>query len=138
MSKEQKGQRVDQPFSPKLRMALEEMKAIFEKYDVAGIGILYEPGFSEYDINIGPSWSVVGINDSHKLQFNPPLEDPKNPNASKAKIAETVNMLANLRLGCTRLMMTLTQAENATRQRFGIKQPQGTPIVTPGKNGHKR
>jgi hypothetical protein len=142
MNDEQKGQQLPPPSSPKLKKAIAAIQAILDVNDVAGVCIIYEPGFSEYAINLGPTWSVVGINDDKKLRITPPLEDPENPNASKAKIAETVNMLANLRIGCTRLMMTLNGAEQATRNQFGIKPPPA-PIIntkgfrTPPKNGRK-
>lgn len=136
MEKNQQGNKISQPSSPNLKKAALEVKKILEKYDAAGLCIIYEPGFSEYIVAISPSWSVVGVNEKSQLTITPPIEDPANPKAAMAKIADTVNMLANVRVGCTRLMMILSQAEQTVRQRFGIKPPP-PPILKPGQNGNR-
>lgn len=136
MEKNQQGNKVPPPSSPNLKKAAAEVKKILEKYDVAGLCIMYEPGFSEYIVAISPSWSVVGINEKNQLMITPPIEDPANPKAGMAKVADTVNMLANVRVGCTRLMMILSQAEQSVRKHFGIKPPP-PPILKPGQNGSR-
>jgi hypothetical protein len=127
-------------FSAKLKKASAEIQAILKKHDIAGVIELFEPGFFEYAMKLNPSWSVVDINEKGQLKINPPIEVVGNPNASKKRIADTVNMLANLRLYSGKLAMTLTQAEMATRGQFGVqvpKPPPGGPIIKmpPNLNG---
>lgn len=46
-------------YSPKLKKAMEEIKAILKKHDIAGSVILHTPGFSEYLNHIEPSYSLM-------------------------------------------------------------------------------
>ena len=124
--------------NPKLEMAAAEIKEILARYDVAGLVLLHTPGHIKYAMNLTPSYSAVGINDVGKLRITPPIEDPAMPELSKKKIADTVNMLGNLRIYLGKLTMTLTQAEIATREHFGIKTPKPpAPIIHRGKNGRR-
>lgn len=127
-------------FSPKLKMIAAQIKKILVDNDVAGAVHIYEPGFNEMAIHINPSFSVVGLNETNQLKINPPIDDPTNPEPAKKKIADTVNMLANLRLRSGQLSLTFTQAEMTVRGHFGIKSPKPPPrpnIVNPNirKNG---
>jgi len=113
--------------SPKLKMAGMEIKAILEKYDIAGVAHLHLPGFNEYVIHISPSFSCVEINEQNKLRIHPPLEDPLNPNAHKKKIADTVNMIANMKMHQFKLSQVLSQADIAVRSQFGMMPKPGQP-----------
>jgi hypothetical protein len=126
--------------NPTLEMAAMEIKAILERYDIAGIVLMHVPGFIKYVMHIDATFSVVSVNAVNQLKITPPIEDPLNPEPAKKKIADTVNMLANLRVYTGKLSMTLTQAEIATRQQFGINAPKpapGPPNLIPGKNGRR-
>lgn len=46
-------------YSPKLKKAMEEIKAIAKKYDVAAFVVLHTPGFSEYLNHLDTSYSCV-------------------------------------------------------------------------------
>ncbi len=127
-------------FSAKLRQASAEIKAILKKHDIAGYIHLFEPGHIEYVLKINPSWSVVDVNEKGQLKITPPIEVVGRPELAKKKIADTVNMLANLRLYAGKMAMTLTQAEMATRTQFGVqvpKPPPGGPVIKmpPNLNG---
>lgn len=50
-------------YSPKLKEAMAEIKAILTKHDIAGHVLLHEPGFSEYLLAVEPSWSVLQLID---------------------------------------------------------------------------
>lgn len=131
-----KGEQIPE-HSPKLKMASLEIKAILEKYDIAGVVQLFIPGHNEYTMNISPSFSCVSVNDVGQLKITPPIEQ-EDPAPAKQKIADTVNMLANMRLYTGKLSMVLTQAEIAVRQHFGIATPKGPNNITPPfKNGRR-
>jgi hypothetical protein len=57
-------------YSPKLKMAMEEIKAVLSKHDIAGMIILHTPGFVEYLNKINPSYSILKIKDGEGFAFN--------------------------------------------------------------------
>lgn len=81
-------------YSPKLKKAAEEIKAILKKYDIGATVTLHTPGYSEYINEITPSYSCmkidkVGFRIRAKLQ-----EDFKgNKLAWTKKVTDTVNMI---------------------------------------------
>lgn len=129
-------------FSPKLKMIAAQIEQILRDNDVAGAVHIFEPGFNELAMHIGPSFSCVALNEKGQLRINPPIEHPEYPEVHKKKIADTVNMLANLRLRSGQLSMTFTQAEMTVRNHFGIKAPKPPSkpnIINPNFiNGKKR
>lgn len=129
-------------FSPKLKMLAATIEKLLRDNDVAGAVHLFEPGFNEMTVHISPSFSCVSLNETNQLKINPPIEDPEKPEIHKKKIADTVNMLANLRLRSGQLSMTFTQAEITVRGHFGIKPtplPNRPNIINPNHiNGKKR
>lgn len=46
-------------FSPKLKTAMEEIKAILQKHDIAGYVVIHTPGFSEYLNHLDTSYSCA-------------------------------------------------------------------------------
>jgi hypothetical protein len=123
---------------PKLKMAAMEIAEIMKKYDIAGVAHLHVPGFYEYVINIEPSWSCVKLNETKQLQITPPLVDPTDETVHKKKIADTVNMIANLKGHTGKLLMVLSQADMTVRAHFGMMpKPGGPKTPMPGNNGKK-
>ena len=135
------GTQVPPQHSEKLRKAADEINKILVDHDIAGVVQLFEPGFNEYTMHIAPSFSCVSLNDEKQLKINPPIEHPEYPEIRKKKIADTVNMLGNMRLYTGKLSLILTRAEITVRSHFGIKTPKPKPgppnIVNPNfrKNG---
>lgn len=86
-------------YSPMLKEAAEEIKAIIAKYDIGAMVLLHTPGHSEYINEISPSYSCmtkvptkegeVGYRIRAKLQedFN------GDKDAWTQKISDTVNMI---------------------------------------------
>lgn len=50
-------------YSPKLKTAMERIKAILKEYDIAGHVVLHTPGFSEYHLKLDPSYSCAKMTD---------------------------------------------------------------------------
>jgi hypothetical protein len=109
--------------NPVLEEAAKEIAAILKKHDIAGVVQMFTPGFNKYAMHLAPSWSVVAIDTKGQLRMIAPIVDPDNEEAAKAKILDTVRMLANMRIYLGKLTITLTQAEIATRQYFGVQPP---------------
>lgn len=127
--------------SPKLKMAAAEIKAVLEKYDVAGVVQMFvpgTPGFNEYAMHLSPSWSCIEITDTGKLKINPPLMDPKTDKEAARRIKNTVNMVANMRIYVGQLYNSLMQSDVAVRTKFGMMPKPGTPGMKPSQNGEDK
>lgn len=48
-------------YSPKLKKAMEEIKAILTKNDIAGFVVIHTPGFSEYLNHVQTSYSCATV-----------------------------------------------------------------------------
>lgn len=140
MTENPEGTPLPKQFSEKLRKVAAEINQILKDNDVAGVVQLFEPGHNEYTLNISPSFSCVSLNENKQLKITPPIEHPEHPEIHKRKIADTVNMLANLRLYTGKLSLILTQSEIQVRTHFGIAGPKpGTPNLRPNIiNGQRR
>lgn len=128
----------DQPMAehdPKLKMAAHEIREILKKYDIGGFAILHVPGHLENVVNISPSFSCAGLNDVNQLQIHPPMVDPENEAPAKKKIADTVNLLFNLKTQAMKFGMILNMAEQTVRKHFNLQPKPGTPNLR--ANGHK-
>jgi len=93
-------------YSPKLKKAAEEIKAILKKHDIGGYVLLHTPGFSEYVNEISPSYScavwdhsldgagITGVRFKAKAAELPGGEKERNQ-----KIADTDNFLLHMVTG---------------------------------------
>jgi hypothetical protein len=81
-------------YSPKLKKAMEEMKAIIKKYDIAALIILHTPGDSECLNAITPSYSCMKWN-GDELRIRAKLKEDFNGDkkAMQEKLQATSNML---------------------------------------------
>lgn len=50
-------------YHPKLKVAMQEIKDILIKHDIAGLVALHTPGFSEYLMKVNPSYSCAKFED---------------------------------------------------------------------------
>ena len=91
-------------YSPKLKKAAEEIKAILKKHDIAGNVILHTPGFSEYLLEITPSYSAAWL-ENGIVRFRARAQDYNgNTMIRDQKIKDTLNMLN---------LLSTTAGENA-------------------------
>lgn len=56
-------------YSPKLKKAMQEIKDILNKHDIAGFVVLHTPGFSEFMNKVDPSYSILKL-ENQRVQFN--------------------------------------------------------------------
>lgn len=81
-------------YSPKLKKAMEEIKAILKKHDIAGFILLHDrQGFTEYLNHINPSYSCAFLQDG---QFRVRLKTEELPGGkTQAKLLaeDTYNMV---------------------------------------------
>jgi|SRR5215217_5876190 len=111
-------------YSPKLKEASREIKAILDKYDIAGVILLHSPGFAEYIYSITPSYSIA------KMEGNQ-LRIKTNPNDSKEikirKVTDTLNMFSLLATVGRPIIENTIEAEELIKQHVEvIKTDPGT------------
>lgn len=82
-------------YSPKLKMAMEEVKSVLKKHDIAGFVLLHTPGSVEYLNHINPSYSCAFMKDG---QFRARLKMAELPGgkAQAQKLAEDTFNMATL------------------------------------------
>ena len=84
-------------FSPKLKEAMASITAILTEQDIAGYVVLHEPGFSEYRLQIDPSWSVLRMIGEEGIRLRSKLEDYDGDLERQHKeIEATTNLLRHL------------------------------------------
>lgn len=62
-------------YSPKLKEAMAEIKAILTRHDIAGHVLLHEPSFSEFLLAIDPSWSILRIQGNNMIRVRSNLQE---------------------------------------------------------------
>lgn len=51
-------------YSPKLKIAMDEIKQVLKKHDIAGFVVLHTPGFTEYLNRVDPSYSSTFMDEN--------------------------------------------------------------------------
>lgn len=84
-------------YSPKLKKAAEEIKAILKKYDIGALVVLHNPGHIEYIVEISPSYSCAKI-EPYGVRVKAKLQEDFNGDKEKweTTIWATTNMLNSL------------------------------------------
>lgn len=102
-------------YSPKLKKAMEEIKEVLVKYDIAASITLHTPGHAEYLNHLRPSYSCADI-DTATGQFT--LKAKKIHFKSEAermeKLTATSNMLLLLSTSTGENAMSLIEASEVT------------------------
>jgi hypothetical protein len=79
-------------YSPKLKEAMAEIKAIIIKHDIAAHVLLHEPGFSEYLLEIEPCWSILKL-EKKGIRIRSKLEDFAGDRDAQRKASEDTTSL---------------------------------------------
>jgi len=82
-------------YSPKLKKAAEEIKSVLKKYDIAASVVLHTPGFSEFVLEITPSYSCAKLNHDN-IHFKAKKEDFNDELKRHKIIEDTANMMSLL------------------------------------------
>ena len=82
-------------FSPKLKVAAEEIKAILKKHDIAAAIVLHTPGNAEFVLEIEPSYSCAKKL-SNGVHFKAKKEDYNDELKRNQVVCDTVNMFSLL------------------------------------------
>lgn len=90
---------IDAPDQQRLKTARTEIEAILRKHDLAGAVVLHTPGMAEFFYDIGPSYSVCGIDESVpmvRIASKLDRDHSGNVELQKHDQAATANMVACL------------------------------------------
>lgn len=84
-------------YHPKLKVAMQEIKEILRKHDIAGAIALHLPGFSEYHLRIDPSYSCAKfeqIDGQPAIRIRSKLQEDHNGDkeAQNKALTDTANM----------------------------------------------
>ena len=104
-------------YAPKLKKAMEEIKDILNKNDIAGFVVLHTPGFSEYLNHFETSYSCAKIVDGHvRLKIN-----SKEIGVEKARevARDSLNMMTHLAKCTSEHAILYMDAEKILKNRFG-------------------
>lgn len=82
-------------YSPKLKKAMQEIKAIISKYDIAASVVIHTPGHSEVLLKIDPTYSCAKIEGDSVIIKATSSEIP-DKNIRHKRIEDTSNMLLML------------------------------------------
>lgn len=79
-------------FDPKLRLAMEEIKAILAKYDCAATITLQSGQHAEYLYHFSPTWSCVTLTDTGHCRVKCKREDFKDEASAKLCLEYSIGM----------------------------------------------
>lgn len=81
-------------YSPKLKKAIQEIKDILSREDIAGVVVLHEPGHSEFLVKVDPTYSCVKIK-GDQIRIKAKLKEDFNGDkkAWTKKVGDSANML---------------------------------------------
>lgn len=82
-------------YSPKLKTAAEEIKAILKKHDIAASIVLHTPGHSEFVLEITPTYSCAKLNHDN-IHFKAKKADFNDELKRQQTISDTANMMSLL------------------------------------------
>lgn len=91
---------------------MEEIKAILDKYDIAGFVVLHTPPFSEHYLKINPSYSCARFEelaDGTAIRFKAKLQEDFQGDkvACHKKVTDTINMFDHLSMRTGETAMAL-------------------------------
>lgn len=105
-------------YSPKLKIAMDEIKSVLKKHDIAGFVVIHTPGFSEYLNEISPSYSCAKI-EATQLRFKVKAAEVGGPEKAKQIATDTLNMITHFAtIGGKNIMMYM-DAEKMLKERLG-------------------
>jgi phosphopantetheinyl transferase (holo-ACP synthase) len=81
---------------PKLIEAMEEIKAVLKKHDVAGVVILGSQSHAEYLFEVSPSWSCATLDENGLLHVRAIASEFGSKEARNKAVDDTVGMFVTL------------------------------------------
>ena len=112
------------PYDPKLRAAMEDIKAVLRKHDVMGLAILASPTHSEFLCDPQATWSVAKIEAApeggHAIRFRSKRDDFPSREAQHAATEATVHGIESFHWLCFKLGEQMGQLVQVLRTKMTI------------------
>ena len=107
-------------YSPKLKNAMEEIKEVLRKHDIAGVVVLHSPGFGEFLLKVNPSYSCASIDELNgMMKFRAKREDFNNEAEMRNRVEDTSNMIHVLCQQTSMLSVNLITADEMLSKKLG-------------------
>jgi hypothetical protein len=114
-------------YSPKLRTAMDEIKAIIRKHDIAAVVVLHTHGNGEHFIKVDPSYSCAKILTFVKGESGISIKSNEIPKEKKHQvITDTVNMFGILCDLVGEKAMALIKINEMLEKKLDIESSDGT------------
>jgi hypothetical protein len=118
-------------YSPKLKKAAERIKAILKEHDIAGVVAIHEPGFSEFIIEVSPSYSCATFDPiTGRLRVKSNLKEDYGGDLERKRKVDTnsANMLHLLAFTTFQIAEMLTKldmvvSEKLNAEHYGDDEP---------------
>lgn len=114
-----------EPSDPKLKAAMEEIKAVLFKYDIAAVAILQSKTHGEWLNEITPSWSCAKMERDEKgregIRFKATLQEYGSKEARNEAIRLTTGMLCGFRDGAIRVQENMEAVAGMVSQKVEIE-----------------
>ena len=119
-------------YSPKLKVAMEEIKEILNKHDIAGHVVLHTPGHGEYFTKVDPSYSCAFFDMTPGrtgIRFRARLQEDYDGNSAKRQqaLTDTSDMMHTLSSVGANMLLNIIEASKMFDKKVG---------GTHGKGGH--
>ncbi|MCP1384860.1 hypothetical protein [Runella salmonicolor] len=100
-------------FSPKLKRVMAQIKDILQKEDLGGMVVLHTPGYSEYLLNLTPSYSCLKV-EKDQIRVLSKLTDydgdQKQQIQHQANTANMLSLITETAVNQTRVLMQVSNA----------------------------
>lgn len=113
-------------FSPKLKVAKEEIMEVLRKHDIAGMFVLHTPGHGEFMLHVDTGYSCAKF-DGNQLRIRAKLQEDFGGDKKlwKEKITDTVNMMQTFQ-DCGEMLNTnITRMIDAVAEKVEIETTNG-------------
>lgn len=114
-------------YSPKLKKAMEQIKAILKEHDIAAMVVLHTPGHSEYVIRIDPSYSCAKFEGEDRIRVKAKLKEDfaGDKNAWEQTLSDTSNMLSLIGEVGARVSMSILEISKTVDEKINAEHRNG-------------
>jgi hypothetical protein len=111
-------------FSAHIQMAAMEIATIMQRYDIAGLAILHDPTGTKVVQRLDPTGTCSYMKGgAFGVKEPEAIAHVKDATERREVIFRTLNMVVNLRIMTTTVMVALQQAEGHVRKFFNLVPP---------------
>jgi hypothetical protein len=106
---------------PKLLTAIEEIKDVLKKHDIAAVVFLGSQSHTQYLLHINPTWSCASLEGGgNVLRFRAKRKDFPSAEAHEQCIADSVGMIFGFKHAMSEQINVLQTIEQVLREHFDV------------------